>query len=181
MSILNQITIKTVLGDMLAIADANVLYLLKFIGRRNLDTEIKVLLEKKRANLITQTSSPLRSIEQELNAYFNGSLQNFKTPTELIGTAFQKQAWQALCQIPYGQTRSYLEQAQMINKPSACRAVAHANGMNQLAIVIPCHRIIRSDNTLGGYAAGIKRKQWLLKHEKSSDYTCAPQDLALDQ
>jgi len=175
MSILNQITIQTPLGDMLAIADENVLYLLEFIGRRNLDSEIKRLLHQKKAILESKTTSPLHSIKQELDAYFNGSLQGFKTPIQSMGTAFQKQAWQALCQIPYGQTRSYLEQAQMMNKPSACRAVANANGMNQLAIIIPCHRIIRSDNTLGGYAAGIERKQWLLKHERN-DRT--PQHLA---
>lgn len=178
MPVLNQLTIQTPLGDMLAIADRNTLYLLEFIERRNLDTEIKRLLHQKKSVLESETTPPLRSIQQELKTYFNGTLQHFKTPFEITGTLFQKQVWQALCQIPYGQTRSYLEQARMIHKPSACRAVANANGMNQLAIIIPCHRVIRSDNTLGGYAAGLSRKQWLLNHEK---YYATSAHLLIDQ
>ena len=164
---LNQISFQTPVGDMLAIADENLLYLLEFVGRRNLDEEIERLLHNKQALLESKATSPLLNIQQELSAYFNGTLKNFKTPIEITGTLFQKQTWQALCQIPYGETRSYLEQAEMMGRPSACRAVANANGMNQLAIIIPCHRIIRSDNTLGGYAAGLERKQWLLKHENN--------------
>tara|TARA_R110002126_G_scaffold291755_1_gene456914 strand:+ start:22194 stop:22697 length:504 start_codon:yes stop_codon:yes gene_type:complete len=167
MSNFNQITLQTPLGDMLAIADENALYLLEFIGRRDLDGNIKRLLDQNKAVLNHQSTLPLVSIQQEINHYFDGTLRVFKTPIHTAGTFFQKQAWQALCRIPYGQTKSYLDQALMINNPSACRAVAKANSMNQLAIIVPCHRIIRRDNTLGGYAAGPERKQWLLQHEQS--------------
>ena len=71
-----------------------------------------------------------------------------------------------MCQIPYGETRSYAEQAQSIGNATACRAVANPNGANQLAIIIPCHRIINSDGQLGGYGGGIARKQWLIEHEQ---------------
>jgi AraC family transcriptional regulator of adaptative response/methylated-DNA-[protein]-cysteine methyltransferase len=73
--------------------------------------------------------------------------------------------------IPYGETKSYLEQANMINRPSAHRAVANANGSNNLAIIIPCHRILRNDGNLGGYAGGINRKKWLIEHEKKNKNT----------
>ncbi|MDF1685035.1 MAG: methylated-DNA--[protein]-cysteine S-methyltransferase [Legionellaceae bacterium] len=163
---LTHITIPTPLGDMLAIADKSALCLLEFIGRRDLEANIKRLLNQTNTMLDNTSTPPLVSIKQELEAYFDGTLREFKTPVKTSGTVFQEQAWHALCRIPYGQTKSYLEQAQMINKPSACRAVARANSMNQLAIIIPCHRIIRSDNTLGGYAAGLLRKQALLEHEQ---------------
>lgn len=151
---------------MIAIANTSALCLLEFIGRHDLDANIKHLLHQTNAVLENQSTPPLISIKQELDAYFDGTLRIFKTPVQTTGTVFQEQVWQALCRIPYGQTKSYLEQAQMINKPSACRAVAKANSMNQLAIIIPCHRIIRSDKSLGGYAAGLERKQALLKHEQ---------------
>lgn len=164
---LNKMTIQTPLGDILAITDESKLLLLEFMERRNLDIEIERLLHNQQALLESKATRPLLSIKQELKAYFNGTLKKFRTPIQIRGTLFQKQAWKALCQVPYGETRSYLEQATMMNKPSSCRAVANANSMNQLVIIIPCHRIIRSDNTLGGYAAGLERKQWLFKHEKS--------------
>jgi AraC family transcriptional regulator of adaptative response/methylated-DNA-[protein]-cysteine methyltransferase len=164
---LNQIILKTPLGNMIAIADENALYLLEFIGRRELDANIKRLLTQKKSVLNNQYTPPLVSIQQEINHYFDGTLRVFKTPIHTTGTLFQEQAWQALCRVSYGQTKSYLEQAQMMNKPSACRAVAKANSMNQLAIIVPCHRIIRRDNTLGGYAAGLERKAALIKHEQS--------------
>ena len=84
----------------------------------------------------------------------------------MFGSPFQRQVWQVLCGIPYGETRSYAEEAMYMGKPSAYRAVANANGANQLAIIIPCHRVIASDGTLGGYGGGIAVKQWLLEHEK---------------
>jgi AraC family transcriptional regulator of adaptative response/methylated-DNA-[protein]-cysteine methyltransferase len=85
----------------------------------------------------------------------------------MIGSDFQKSAWQALIQVPYGQTRSYLEQASIIGKPKAFRAVANANGANQIAIVVPCHRIINTGGELGGYGGGLQRKSWLINHEKT--------------
>lgn len=87
------------------------------------------------------------------------------TPLEQIGTEFQKQAWDALLAIPYGETRSYKEQAQRLGNPKAVRAVAAANGQNKVSILIPCHRVIGSDGKLTGYAGGLNRKQFLLALE----------------
>lgn len=119
------------------------------------------------AAIIPGKIAPIESIEKELTVYFDGTLKTFKTPTFLLGSPFQQSVWHALCQIPYGSTKSYAEQAEAIGKSTATRAVANANGTNQLAIIIPCHRIITSNGDLGGYGGGIARKQWLLQHEKS--------------
>ena len=84
-----------------------------------------------------------------------------------MGSPFQQQVWLALQTIPHGQTCSYQELAVQIGRPSSCRAVANANGANQIAIVIPCHRVINTGGALGGYGGGVSRKQWLLSHEKN--------------
>ncbi len=86
-----------------------------------------------------------------------------------MGSPFQIKVWQELLRIPYGQTRSYTKQAETIGQPTAFRAVASANGANQIAIVIPCHRIINLDGNLGGYGGGIVRKKWLIEHEQKSN------------
>jgi AraC family transcriptional regulator, regulatory protein of adaptative response / methylated-DNA-[protein]-cysteine methyltransferase len=84
----------------------------------------------------------------------------------LLVRLFQRSVWSALRDIPYGATRSYKEQSELLGNPLAIRAVARANGMNRIAIIIPCHRVIASDGSLQGYAGGLPRKQWLLEHEK---------------
>lgn len=151
---------------MLALADTKNLYLLEFSERRNLEKRIEILKTKLQANIISDRCPPIESIENEIESYFAGKLKTFKTPFSTTGTPFQKIAWDALIKIPYGETKSYLEQANMINHPSAHRAVANANGSNNLAIIIPCHRILRNNGKLGGYAGGIDRKKWLIEHEK---------------
>jgi AraC family transcriptional regulator of adaptative response/methylated-DNA-[protein]-cysteine methyltransferase len=100
-----------------------------------------------------------------LGIYFSGVNHEFITPLALLGSPFQVQVWEELIRIPKGETRSYAQLASAIGRPSAYRAVARANGANQIAIVIPCHRVINSSGELGGYGGGIKRKQWLLDHE----------------
>jgi AraC family transcriptional regulator of adaptative response/methylated-DNA-[protein]-cysteine methyltransferase len=158
--------IDTALGLMLVIADDHQLYLLEFVEKRGIEKEIEKLHDRLPASIVPGKTKSIESIEKELKHYFAGKLKQFKTPFILIGTDFQKNVWNALCDIRYGQTKSYAEQAQIINKPTAYRAVANANGMNQLAIIVPCHRIIRSHGELGGYGGGVARKQWLLDHEK---------------
>lgn len=164
--ILKTSQIATPLGSMIAIADEYTLYLLEFTDCRSLEREIERLQRQTRATIIPETSHCIQSIERELADYFNGNIQTFTTPFLLLGTNFQNSVWNALTQIPYGQTRSYADQAHSIGKPSASRAVANAHGANQLAIIIPCHRIIASNGKLGGYSAGIERKEWLINHEK---------------
>ena len=157
--------IDTPLGPMLAIADEEELYLLEFVGRRGLEREIERLRYRMHAPIIPGMTAPLRSIEKELEKYFRGELMDFQTPFKTIGTPFQKQVWKELCEIPFGQTRSYKQIAFGINNPLAVRAVAQANGANQLAIIIPCHRVINASGELGGYGGGVARKTWLLEHE----------------
>jgi AraC family transcriptional regulator of adaptative response/methylated-DNA-[protein]-cysteine methyltransferase len=169
LNVLKASWIDTPLGPMLAIADELSLYLLEFVDRRGLEREVERLRLKTKSAIIPGSTKPIASIEEELNAYFNGQLKNFKTPLNLLGSPFQKMVWDVLTTIPYGETRSYAEQARALGKPNSARAVANANGANQIAIVIPCHRIINSNGDLGGYGGGISRKQWLINHEKSVD------------
>ncbi|KTC66269.1 Ada protein (O6-methylguanine-DNA methyltransferase) (plasmid) [Legionella adelaidensis] len=168
LTILKAAWIDSPLGPMIAIGDEKGLYLLEFVDRRGLEREVERLRKKVHAAIIPGTTEPILSIESELQAYFAGTLTQFKTPYYLLGSPFQKKVWEALCQIPYGETRSYAEQAKSMGRPSAYRAVATANGANQLAIIIPCHRIITSSGELGGYGGGIARKQWLLNLEKKA-------------
>jgi len=156
------------LGPMLAIADEEKLFLLEFVERRHLEREIERLQKKINATIIFGMTAPIRSIEQELKDYFSGQLTTFKTPLFLLGSPFQQTVWKILQTIPFGKTFSYAELASCIGKPTAFRAVANANGANQLAIIIPCHRVINSNGALGGYGGGITRKQWMLDHEKKN-------------
>lgn len=159
--------LDTRLGPMIAIADEEALYLLEFVDRRGLEREIERLRKKTKSVIIPGSSQPIRSIERELLDYFEGRLTEFRTPLKLLGSPFQIKVWERLRQISPGQTTSYAEMATAIGKPSAYRAVAQANGANQLAIVIPCHRVISSNGDLAGYGGGLSRKRWLLDHEKS--------------
>ncbi len=164
--------INTPLGPMVAIADEHKLYLLEFADRRGLEREVERLRLKLKAPVVPGETSPISMLRRELTLYFEGALKEFKTPLYLMGSAFQQQAWQALMRIPYGETRSYLQQASAIGREKAFRAVANANGANQLAIIIPCHRIINTNGELGGYGGGVARKQWLLNHERQHATVC---------
>ncbi|MCX2681247.1 methylated-DNA--[protein]-cysteine S-methyltransferase [Galbibacter sp. EGI 63066] len=101
----------------------------------------------------------------QLREYFDGKRQKFDLKLNPQGTDFQKKVWNALLDIPYGKTTSYLKLSQTLGDVKAIRAVASANGKNPLWIIIPCHRVIGSDGSLTGYAGGLHRKQWLLEHE----------------
>jgi len=101
----------------------------------------------------------------QLKAYFKGTQKQFHLKLNPKGSDFQKKVWKQLEQIPYGKTLSYLELSKQLNTPKAIRAVANANSKNPLLIVVPCHRVIGSNGSLTGYAAGLHIKKWLLKHE----------------
>jgi AraC family transcriptional regulator, regulatory protein of adaptative response / methylated-DNA-[protein]-cysteine methyltransferase len=159
--------IPTKIGLMIGIADDKTLYLLEFLDRKNLDKKIEKFKQQLKQPIEAGINTILSQTKSELNAYFEGKLKKFETPLKMQGTAFQKAAWNALKKIPYGETRSYQEQANHLEKPTATRAVANANAANSIAIMIPCHRIIRSNGDLGGYAGGIDRKEQLLNHEKN--------------
>lgn len=166
LNILKANMIDTPLGPMLAVADEKALYLLEFISRRGLEREIENLRNKTQSAVVPGKTAPIISIEKELDQYFEGSLKTFQTPIAMIGTLFQKKVWEELLKISFGKTYSYAEIAQSINKPQAVRAIGRANGTNQLAIIIPCHRVINKSGEIGGYGGGIARKRWLLDHER---------------
>lgn len=107
----------------------------------------------------------LAPIVAQLEAYFAGELTDFDLPLQLRGTPFQRRVWDALQEIPFGETISYGELARRVGNPKASRAVGLANGRNPIAIVVPCHRVIGADGSLTGYGGGIERKVWLLEHE----------------
>lgn len=163
----NAVLFETRLGPMMAIADQSHLYVLEFMERRELAREVECFKDTMNAKIVPGDNAILQSIQVELADYFNGKRSMFETPFQMLGTPFQEKVWRALCQIPPGETRSYLDLAKSIHQPTACRAVARANGANQLAIIIPCHRVINTGGALGGYAGGVARKEWLLEHEKN--------------
>lgn len=112
------------------------------------------------------TSSPLlATVIQQVREYFDGIRTHFELPLDFQGTPFQRQVWQQLLTVPYGQTCSYQEIANTLGNPKAGRAVGAANGQNPISIIAPCHRIIGSNGSLIGYGGGLWRKEWLLKHE----------------
>lgn len=158
--------IDTPLGPMISIVDESYLYLLEFVDRRGLEKEIERLRQKLKIGIIPGETHITNQLKAELLDYFSGKSYEFHTPFFLLGTAFEKSVWEALKLIPLGQTCSYLAIAKDIGQPKAFRAVANANGKNQLAIIIPCHRVINENGELGGYGGGLNRKQWLINHER---------------
>lgn len=165
---LNSILIDTPIGKMLAISNPDKLLLLEFTDKPNLEREIEKLIAKTKSVIMPGETNVTRLIKSEITNYFEGTLKEFKTPIHPMGSPFQNNVWQELTRIPYGQTRSYAELANSIGNKKAYRAVAKANSTNQLAIIIPCHRVIGSNGGLGGYAGGIERKKWLIAHEALS-------------
>lgn len=115
---------------------------------------------------LTPVEAPLlRKAMEQLDEYFAGERKIFELPIKQTGTGFQQQVWEQLLKIDYGKTVSYLQQSKLMNNPLGIRAIAAANGKNNLWIVVPCHRVIGSDGNLTGYAGGLWRKKWLLEHE----------------
>lgn len=125
-------------------------------------SEITVLEE---GEVSTKIPDFLQEPVLQLQEYFDAKRKHFTFKLNPKGTDFQQKVWNALLDIPYGKTRTYLEQSKFLGDPKAIRAVASANGKNPLWIVVPCHRVIGSDGSLTGYAGGLWRKKWLLEHE----------------
>jgi AraC family transcriptional regulator of adaptative response/methylated-DNA-[protein]-cysteine methyltransferase len=159
--------IETPLGPMLAIAGDEGLELLEFVDRRALETELRELRLTLSAAIVPGDHPILCRTAEQLREYFTGTRRDFDLPLKQRGSAFQLAAWSALCEIPYGETRSYTDMARRVGSPGAVRAIGRVNGQNQIAIVVPCHRVIRADGSLCGYGGGRWRKQWLIDHEIS--------------
>ena len=159
--------IETPLGTMIACANENGICMLEFSDRKALPTELKDISKHFDANIVQGENPHFKTLEKELEEYFEGKLKDFTVPLSPVGTDFQKKVWKILRTIPYGTTRTYQQQADILANPKAVRAVANANGLNKISIIIPCHRVIGSNGTLTGYGGGIWRKQKLLELEKA--------------
>jgi AraC family transcriptional regulator of adaptative response/methylated-DNA-[protein]-cysteine methyltransferase len=158
--------ITTPLRPMLAIASARGICLLEFLDRRALATELRDLRARLKLPITPGSNQHLDQVRKELAEYFRGTLRRFDVPLDLGGTAFERDIWSRLVEIPFGHTASYSQLATEAGKPGAARAVGHANGKNPIAIVVPCHRVVGSDGSLQGYGGGLWRKRWLLQHEQ---------------
>lgn len=158
--------IETPLGTMYACGVEEGICLLEFTDRKMLETEFKSLAKSLNATIVQGDNAHFSKLEVELAEYFDGQRKDFTVPLFTPGSEFHQSVWKVLRTIPYGSTRSYKEQAIAIGNPAAVRAVANANGMNRVSILIPCHRVIGSDGQLTGYGGGLWRKQYLLELEK---------------
>ncbi len=159
--------VQTPLGDMVAVSSARQLHLLEFVERKALSRELDRLRNQAKGSLGIGPAAPTEQIRQELDAFFAGRDAVFRTPLAPGGSAFRQSVWDELRRIPAGETRTYAQIAERIGRPTATRAVAQANGANQIAIVIPCHRVLGADGSLTGYGGGLWRKQRLLEIECS--------------
>ncbi len=157
---------KTKIGELIIGSFEGKICILDFRYRKmrtTVDSRIKKLLN---AEFIEQEDAVIAETKQQIDEYLQGQRKEFDIPLLLVGTDFQKQVWNALLDIPYGETASYLDIAKAIDNPKAVRAVASANGANAIALIVPCHRIIETNGGLGGYGGGLPIKKRLLKLER---------------
>lgn len=162
--------VATPLGSMVMGVSDQGLCLLEFAERRLLDAQLKRLRFKLGRVFLPGDHPLMPSVKSELDAYFDGGLQSFTIPLHISGTGFQESVWQALLEIPFGETRSYSDIAKVIGQPDAVRAVGRANGDNRVAIVVPCHRVVGIHGGLTGYGGGLWRKEYLLSLEQSRSF-----------
>lgn len=156
----------TKLGTMLGIFNNDSLYFLGFVDSKNLINNIKALINKLSASLAFGTSKISKELEKQLSLYFSNKLKVFDIPFKLIGTNFQIKVWNQLVKIQYGKVLSYKSVGKILKMPKAYRAIGNANGLNKICLIIPCHRVIKENGTLGGYSAGNDKKGALISLEK---------------
>ncbi|MGA2975673.1 MAG: methylated-DNA--[protein]-cysteine S-methyltransferase [Spirochaetia bacterium] len=155
------------LGPLVAGATEEGVCLLEFTDRRMLETQFMTVRRLFRLPVVPGSNRHLDVVHDELGRYFEGSLRCFSAPLVFPGTPFQRRVWEQLLLVPYGETRSYEQMAAAVGSPRAVRAVGHANGLNRIAILIPCHRVVNKNGRLGGYGGGLWRKKYLLDLERS--------------
>jgi len=158
--------IPSPVGPLIAGANDEGVCLLEFTDRRMLEAQLATLRRRVGRVLVPGRHRWLDALRTQLAEYFAGRRRDFDLPLVVRGTPFQEKVWEALLTIPYGETWSYGELASRVGQPGASRAVGTANGMNRIAIVIPCHRVVNADGKLGGYGGGVWRKQILLDLER---------------
>ncbi len=161
--------IESPLGPLVAGATSDGICLLEFTDRRMLDAQFAVLRRRFKCAIVPGENRHIVQLRKELAAYFKGLLKHFSVPLVYPGTDFQLRVWKELLRIPYGKTVSYEGIAKRMGSPSSHRAVGNANGLNRIAIVIPCHRVVNKSGELGGYGGGLWRKQKLLALEQGRD------------
>jgi AraC family transcriptional regulator of adaptative response/methylated-DNA-[protein]-cysteine methyltransferase len=161
------------LGPLIAVTDRTSLHLLEFLDRKALPSEFRKLQAHAKGRIGFGRTEVTDQIREELEHFFAGRGGSFETRLAFHGSAFTRKVWHELLKIPPGETRSYSELAQALGRPDAVRAVARANGANQLALVVPCHRVIGADGGLTGYGGGLWRKQRLIELERTSKETAA--------
>ncbi len=154
------------LGPMIAGATDDGVCLLEFTDRRMLEGQLATVRRHFPGPILPGTNPHLERLQIELDGYFAGALRTFSSPLVYPGTAFQVRVWEALRAIPYGQRWSYRDIANAVGDPNAVRAVGRTNGLNRIAILIPCHRVVNANGKLGGYGGGLRRKQYLLELEE---------------
>ena len=159
--------IETPLGPMIAGANDEGICLLEYSDRRMLEAQLKTLRRRFKCPMVPGESPHIARLREELEAYFAGRLREFTVPLVAPGTPFQERVWKKLLEIPYGETWSYEALAKAVHSPGSQRAVGTANGMNRIAIVIPCHRVVNKNGKLGGYGGQLWRKQALLQLERT--------------
>jgi O-6-methylguanine DNA methyltransferase len=159
-------SIQSPVGPLLAGVTDDALCFLEFSSPERVESQIARLRNQLQAEIVSRHHALLDTIAGQLDEYFLGKRRAFDVPLAYAGTDFQQRVWTALLEIPYGQTWSYLTVAKRVGSPDAVRAVGQANGLNPIAIVIPCHRVINASGALGGYGGGLSRKQHLLDLER---------------
>lgn len=158
--------IETPVGPLIAGATSDALVLLEFSDTKILEEPLEVLRKRFDAAVVTGSNRWLTELRNQLAEYFASQRRDFQLPLQYPGTPFQEKVWSMLLKIPYGETWSYRDIADRIGDVKATRAVGTANGMNRIAIVIPCHRVVNANGELGGYGGGLWRKRILLDLEK---------------
>jgi AraC family transcriptional regulator of adaptative response/methylated-DNA-[protein]-cysteine methyltransferase len=159
--------VESPVSPLLLAATEKGLCALEFVGRTDLEGQMIDLRRSLEVPVVPGTNGHVEQAERELSEYFAGQRREFSVPLVPIGTPFQRAVWNQLIAIPYGETCSYEDLARAVKKsPSACRAVGQANGRNRIVILIPCHRVVNKDGSLGGYGGGLWRKRFLLELER---------------
>ncbi len=159
---------ETTLGTLVIGSFGQKICLVDFAQRNKKDVVLRRVVKGLDAEIVSQANDSIHRAKQQIDEYLQGSRTMFTFPIIMVGTPFQKQVWTELLKVPYGQTASYQDVAKRIGRPKAVRAVGTANGSNALALVIPCHRIIAANGSLGGYGAGLVVKKRLLALENTS-------------
>lgn len=160
--------IDTPLGHILAVSNERALVFLIFAESRHFDREIKSFIKIHSKAIIEEDVKPLKTVESEIQAYFDGKLKEFDTPYEVdgVGTEFQRQIWDEINNIDYGKTMTFAELAKAIGKPGGAQPVANACGKNPISLIIPSHRVLSTAKSNDTGNSCIVRREWLLNHEK---------------